>query len=235
MKKVAVFVEGQTEQLFAAELIKQIIGSKGLVVDQYQFRGGKKFARIAKQLKASTIDKTTTWYFRIYDCHGGGEWSTVKSDIIEQLPSLLKASFSFIIGLRDVYPQTDIRKLQKGINYGLPSPQGIPVNIVLAVNEIEAWFLAEDKHYAKMSPSLTITTANAIAGIDLRRDTTETIPHPSEVLKKIYHAVGIGYHKHKWQVQQVVNVLDYANLYLETRKRNHSLNRLLVLLEQVMS
>jgi hypothetical protein len=37
----------------------------------------------------------------------------------------------------------------------------------LAVNETEAWFIAEEKHYSTISSNLTLKLVNSIAGIDV--------------------------------------------------------------------
>ena len=87
MKKIAIFVEGQTEQLFTQELIKQIFGKENVTIEIMKFSGKQGMRNIA-QLSIS-INNTAMYFFKIYDCSGGGNNYTVKSDIREQL-SLLK-------------------------------------------------------------------------------------------------------------------------------------------------
>jgi hypothetical protein len=107
----------------------------------------------------------------------------------------------------------------------------IAVKIILAINEIEAWFIAEENHYAKISSKLSFETANKIAGIDVRADSTESIPHPSAILKKIYQEARTTYNKSEEKVQRTVDALDYANLYVNVRNRNDSLNDFLTCLD----
>jgi len=229
MKKIAVFVEGQTELIFMKELITQVVGTRGLVISSGKFMGGNKSPRMLTELKISTPDNTTQYYFMIYDCATDNR---VKTDIIDQLQSLQNASFTNIIGIRDVYPD-DIAKVKKYLFYGIPK-SSIKISIILAVNETEAWFLAEDMHYNKIDPKLTLDIANCEAKIDLKIASTETIPHPAEILNNIYQHVGKAYHKDKKQVQRTVNKLDYANLYMGVRMRNNSLNELLTSIEGVL-
>lgn len=230
MKKVAVFVEGQTEQVFADELVRNIFGHSKVDVEELQFSGREGSRRI-RTIRSVNIISSTDYLFRIYDCHGGGENSTVKSDIIEQFDQLKKESFSHIIGIRDVYPLSDIKRLQTLMLKGLPSTLVLPVNIILAVHEIESWFLAEENHYPLIDESLTISRVNAIVGFDIAASSTETIDHPSLTLKKIYQSVGKDYKKKKWEVERTVYVLDYNNLYIAVRNRNNSLNELLTCLD----
>jgi hypothetical protein len=230
MKKVAVFVEGQTEQVFTDELVRHIFGHAKVDIEQLQFSGKEGFRRI-RTIRSAPATPSTQYLFRIYDCRGGGENSTVKSDIKEQFSRLLGESFSYIIGIRDVYPLLDLQKLKSMLGFELPNDSALPVEIFLAVREIEAWFLAEENHYRLIDESLTISKVNSIAGIDITTVSTESIDHPSTVLKQIYKSVGKDYEKKKWGVERTVNDLDYENLYLCVRNRNNSLNELLTCLD----
>jgi hypothetical protein len=230
MKKIAVFVEGQTDQIFANELVKHIFGHAQVEIETLQF-SGKEGSRWIHIIRSVDVTSSTKYLFRIYDCHGGGENSTVKSDIIEQFPSLIKESFSFIIGIRDVYPLSDLKKLKSMIHIGLPTETILPVKIFFAVREIEAWFLAEENHYHLIDESLTIPHVNSMVGFNITTTSTETIDQPSLILKKVYQSVGKDYNKKKWEAKRTISVLDYDNLYMAVRNRNDSLNALLTCLD----
>jgi hypothetical protein len=230
MKKIAVFVEGQTEQIFANEMVKHIFGHAKVDIETLQF-SGEEGSRWVHTIRSVDATSSTEYLFRIYDCHGGGNNSTVKSDIIEQFPRLVKESFSFIVGIRDVYPLPDLGKLKSMIYSGLPTGAVLPVKIFLAVREIEAWFLAEENHYHFIDESLTVSRVNTMVGFDITTTSTETINQPSLTLKKIYQSVGKEYNKKKWEVERTVYVLDYDNLYMAVRNRNDSLNELLTCLD----
>lgn len=230
MKKVAIFVEGQTEQIFAGELLRHIFGHNKVDVEELRF-SGKEGSRRIRILRAANAASSSGYFFRIYDCRGGNENSTVKSDIREQFPVLLRDSFSYVIGVRDVYPLSDLGKLKSMINSELPENAALPVRIFLAVREIEAWFLAEEQHYSLIDRSLTVPLVNSVVGFDITTVSTESIDCPSYVLKRIYQRAGKDYDKKKWQVNLTVYNLNYDNLYLCVRKRNNSLNELLACLD----
>jgi hypothetical protein len=224
MKKVAIFVEGQTEQIFVQKLIEQIISPNKVTVTTWQLRGGTKYTRNLILLKTQSVTQQTDYYFEIYDC---GSDSKVKDDIIEHSQSMKQKGFSLIIGLRDVYPNNNkIASLRKYLNFGIPA--NIPTHIVLAVNEVEAWFLAEENHYTKIDTKLTLEKVNAIAGIDVSKDSTETIAHPTEKLQLIYK-----YTKRKHKIHRIADALDYANLYINVRQRNNSLAELFMHLDGI--
>jgi hypothetical protein len=230
MKKIAIFVEGQTEQVFTDRLVRHIFGHSNVDVKFLQF-SGKEGLRHIHILRLENITSSIKYLFYIYDCHGGGEKSTVKSDIVEQFPRLVKESFSYIIGIRDVHPLSSLDRLKIMMNTNLPNNPVLPVKIILAVREIEAWFLAEETHYPKISDRLSFEIANRIIGIDVSRDTTEDIKHPSNTLKQVYIEGGTTYDKSKKKVQRTVDAISYENLYINVRKRNNSLNELLTCLD----
>jgi hypothetical protein len=230
MKKVAIFVEGQTEQIFADNLVRHIFGHAKVDIEKLQFSGKESSRRICT-IRSKNVTSSTKYLFRIYDCHGGGENSTVKSDIREQFNQLLKESFSFVIGIRDVYPLIDMDMLKSNLHLGLPNDNALPVKIFLAVREIEAWFLAEENHYSLIDNSLVVARVNSIVGFDIATISTENIDHPSLILKQIYQSAGKDYNKKKWEAERTVYDLDYENLYLCVRTRNNSLNELLTCLD----
>jgi len=232
MKKIALFVEGQTEQIFAEKLIREIIGMHGFSIESYKFWGGKNISRNPFWLTTQNANGISEYYFVIYDCGGDGK---VQSDIRERLDSLREESFSLVIGIRDVFPETDIEGLKRYLYFGIPAISGVSVKIVLVVNEIEAWFLAEETHYPKISKKLSFKTANDISGIDVSKDDTKIIPHPSDILKKIYMRGRTTYDKSKEKVQRTVDAIDYENLYLNVRNRNDSLNELLTCLDGLIT
>lgn len=226
MKKVAVFVEGQTEQIFVQKLIEQVASPSKVTVTTYQLRGGARYTRNLILLKTQSATPQADYYFEIYDCGGDAK---VKDDIIENLQSMKQKGFSLIIGLRDVYPNNSkIAHLRKYLKFGIPA--GVPTHIVLAVNEVEAWFLAEENHYHKIDTKLTPERVSAIAGVDVCTASTEAVAHPAEKLQRIY-----GYAKSRHKVHRTVNALDYTNLYINVRRRNSSLAELLTQLDSIFS
>jgi len=230
MKKVALFVEGQTEAIFVSEMIRHIFGENETQIIAHNMQ------RMYYKITIDTFqtDGDRKYYFLIYNC---GSDEKVKSSILDNYHKLQQSGFISIIGLQDLFnPQRkkkgiDDDRFQKSINDNLP--QGIPIRIYFAVQEIEAWFIAEDTHYQRISSALTIDLVNSIAGINIQKDDTGKIAHPSVVLNKIYTAGGKkhGYSKNEYAVKSIVENIDIGNLYLSVRHRNSSLNELLVCLD----
>lgn len=225
MNKLAVFVEGQTEQIFMEKLLVEMAEAKSVRIEKRKATGGQTSKRRMRLLEASNIESTHKYYVVIYDC---GTDSRVGSDIKERYEGLVASGYTAIIGIRDVYPQdrNDIPKIRAGLTYQLRTS---PINVlfVLAVMEIEAWFLAEYTHFSRISSALTLELIKSRLDFDPRIDDMQQRPHPSEDLDAIYGLVGYAYNKSKTNVQRTVNELDYAMVYCELTRKFGDLNNLI--------
>jgi hypothetical protein len=227
-KKIALFVEGQTEVIFISEMIRQVFNVNKIKILVHNMTYNRMRTDIYK------TDTTEEYYFLLYNC---GTDNKVKSNIKDNYQNLQQANFIHIIGLQDLFnPQRrkeefDDKKFQETINADIP--QTIPAKIYFAIQEIEAWFIAEETHYQKISSALSIEKVNFIAGIDIQKEDTQKIPHPTVVLDKIYKAGDRkkGYSKNEYTIKDIVSKLDFSNLYLTVRNRNNSLNELLTCLD----
>ena len=216
MNKLAVFVEGQTEQLFVKRFVLEVAGHHKVAMEIRKAFGGS--SRRPRRLLLSTSDASDKQFFVLIVDSASD--SRVASDIRDEYQSLVKAGYSLVLGLRDVYPhlRNEIPAIRKAIKRVLPKGS-IPVHIVLAIMEIEAWFLAEYTHFERLYPRITLAKANAATGYDFQSIDVETIGHPSKTLDRVYRVAGQRYRKDKKQVSKVVDALDYAHMYLEIPER----------------
>ena len=229
MKKIAFFVEGQTEQLFVNRLLCEIAGQRNISVSLKQLRGGK-------TIPAQEILINQVQFYReplnplcealIYDC---GSDDKVKSDILENIESLSVIGFSEIVGIRDLFPLTDLERLKRGLKFIPPQslPLSIPFEIIVAVNEIECWFLAEYTHFAGIHKKITTSRILNSFGFNPCEDDMRVRPNPANDLNMIYQLEGRGYGKKKNQVERTVNYLDYSELYLNIRHKIPELEELI--------
>lgn len=224
MNKLAIFVEGQTEQAFARKLLEEIAGTKNILIEEREARGGRKVKRRMRRLEATAVDSGQKYFVMIVDC---GADERVKSDIAERYDGLVKSGYQGIVGIRDVYPQKreDIPKLRRLLRYKVRS---VPVEVlfVLAVMEIEAWFIAEHTHFERIHDELTTGRIHAEMGFDPAVDDVHLRDHPAEDLHKIYRSVGLAYQKTKAHVERTVDLLDYARVYLDLGQRFGDLQNL---------
>lgn len=226
MKKIAIFVEGQTEQLFVEKLINQIADTNEIVIEARKLTGGNRTIPGWIRLWTSASSTGRAYFFLIVD--SGGD-NTVKSDIRDNYQRLVSEGYNVIIGIRDVYPQvvySDIPKLRSMLNYGMRTVP-IQVGFVLGVMEIETWFICEYTHFGRVDPTLTTAVIKSNLGFDPAVDDVQLRAIPSDDLDKIYQLVGHQYQKDYNSIQVLLNQLDYTLLYCDVRNRLPDLNALI--------
>ncbi len=228
MRKMAIFVEGETEVSFTRRLIEELAGRNNVAVSVKKASGGSRNnARIYQRIYAQNInDPNIKYYFLITNSSND---ERVKSDIKDNYLSLASNGYSSVIGLRDIYPQhrRDIPNLQKYRNIGIPAGT-LPVEMIFAVMETEAWFIGEYEHYTKISSTISLNDATRELGFDPRVTSAEQSNHPASDLDKVYRLGNRRYlSKNKARIDRTVNALDYERLYLDTRSREPSLDSLI--------
>lgn len=209
-KKIAIFVEGQTEQIFLYKLLTEVAGSKNIHFSCERMHSGSPGPTLWLQ-QANHIEGSPEYFALLVDCMGD---ETVKSTMLDRRDSLAKAGYTMILGIRDLYPKpnSELSMTIRRMAYGVPTA-GVPTNIIVAVPEVESWFLQEYNHYSVLDPSLDYTTFSEQFGFDPSVDSAELVVHPAGLLSQIYSTVGLKYSKKSDETQRTVAALDYAHLY----------------------
>jgi hypothetical protein len=132
MRRLAIFVEGQTERLFLVRLIHEITGDKNISIDEERATRGRQFETI----NAYRSNDETKYYILLRDCRSD---SAVKSCILEAVEKMAKANYERILGVLDVYPKkhNDIPDFDRGLKYKVPT-KFIPIKFILAIMETES-------------------------------------------------------------------------------------------------
>jgi hypothetical protein len=226
MNRMAVFVEGYTEVKFVKRLVEEIAGHNNVLIEHREIRGGGKDSGIRRTMglvETARSDTGQEYYILIVDC-GGDE--QVKTRIREEHENLTKKGYSRIIGLRDVrsrFTYAEIPRLELNLPRFIKTSL-IPVEFILAIMEIEAWFLAETTHYARIDPAITVAAIKSTLGFDPENDDLEQRPHPAEDLRRCYAIAGKDYLKGR--AEDTVNALDFAELYCNLTAKIARLKRL---------
>jgi hypothetical protein len=228
-KKLAIFVEGQTERIFIVRLLQEIAGYKQVSIVLNKVSGGKNNLKI-QSLKLNFIEEAP-FFILLYDC---GSNSRVFSVIGKEHRKLSESGYEKIIGLRDLYPDPlEKREIVENGNKGFLKPfqkNGIPISVVLAIMEIEAWFLGEYSFLAKIDSCLTSDFILQNLGFDISTVDVEKIPHPSEHLDRIYKLIQRNYDKSKATVEEIVSYLNYELIYWHLV---HSIKQLKILIDEI--
>jgi len=230
MKKIAFFVEGQTEQIFIEKLVKELLGEKTSILCKRTLGGTN--APKQELVRNAIFVRRPSYQALIYDC---GSDNRVKSEILENLINLKESGYSCIIGMRDLYPlsEEELPRLEKGLKF-LPASfrkLNYPFDVIVIVQEVETWFLGETHHYKKVDQRLTGPFINKYLGFNpFAIDPTER-RHPSKDLNDIYQLVGKSYTKRYWQVKQLVKQLDFDHILRHMRYDIDSLGELISIIE----
>lgn len=232
MNKLAIFVEGYTEIVYVEKLIEEIAGQNKVVIESRRISGGTNVKRKTEIIKAAKPAMGQKYYVLLVDC-GGDE--SVKTRIIEEHDNLTKQGYSRIIGLRDVRPKfthAEIPKLEMNLPRYIKTSLA-PVTFILAIMEIEAWFLAETTHFQRIHPSITIAAIKTTLGFDPQMDDMAQRLTPAEDLNKCYRIGGKTYIKSRAQV--TIDALDYALIYMDLRNQITYLGRLIATIDAFLS
>lgn len=222
LKRVAVFVEGLTEQMFVTKLFEEVLTNDKLAIINTKMTGGSTCPINIRTIRAEVEDENTEYYILIVDCSGDG---TVKSYMLDQRQSLIDAGYSVILGLLDLFPRRpeEFHRKLMGLLYGVPQ-KPIPIKFTLSIAEIESWFIGEASHFLNIDPALTCQLIDDNIGYDPSVHNVEEIEQPSSDLNDIYQIVGKNYIKNKDALQETIDALDYSEIYFALPNRIPSLS-----------
>lgn len=231
MRRIAFFVEGQTEQIFMNRLVREILDTDCTNIILKQYRGGANVPKREINITRSFV-LNPRYEVLISDC---GSDNRVKSEMLEQIVSLMTNGYELVVGMRDLYPMSleELPKLERGLRFFPKSfeKESKYMDIIVAIREVETWFIGEYTHFKKIDKRLTGHLIQKRLGFNPSTVNPEIIEHPAKTLDDIYRLVGKSYVKRRWQVQRIVKKLDVSFLKQEVSRESNSLNRLVTILE----
>ncbi|MGL4231343.1 MAG: hypothetical protein ACRCWJ_08255 [Casimicrobium sp.] len=228
MRKVAVFVEGLTEQEFVVDVLLALAGKRGIDIELCKQVNGRLTNRTVRTTAASPQH-----FVLVADCSNDDQ---VLSQIRDQHQSLSAAGFSSIVGLRDAYPsiaRNDIERLKKRVSNYLPKG-GAVASLHIAVMEVEAWFLGERSHFAKIDPYLTQEKIAQSRPLVFSQS-AEIFETPAAELHSVYQIANKAYisqgRKSLKRIRRTVDALSMEAMYTSVRSELASWNEFLSVLE----
>lgn len=207
MIKVSFFVEGQTERIFLEKFFSEYFGIIKVIIESNKLIGDK-----TRQIRARKINSNTEVYVLIYEVMNGDK---VVSEVLDKAERMIKNGYRQLLALRDLYPKK-IEEKDRVISATLKEFNKFPfadkLKHILAIMEIEAWFLADYKLFEKVDTRLTAQFINQNSGLDLVSTDPETYPHPAKIINSILKIVGKSYKKHEAQSYNIIYNIDYEYL-----------------------
>ena len=208
MKKIAIFVEGQTERIFVEKFLIEYFGYYKIELELQKYLGTKGIKFLGKR-----ENPYAQFFVLIFDV--GGD-STVVTALKERAENMINNSgYSYILALQDLYPR---KREEKNIvieTFGKIFKDYFfadKLKLILAIMEIEAWFLADYNLFGRISPLATTKLIQEKIGVDLIHDNPESYRHPSSIINQIYSIFGQKYKKREKQSYQIVYKIDFPFL-----------------------
>ncbi len=222
-RKIAFVVEGQTELQFVRELLVSCAAENQLHIKSVVASGGRGGPRTLVEVTAES-DRGQPYFALIY-CSATD--SRVASDVLDNYEGWRRKGFVGIVSLRDLYPllAADAPRVRRQMTFGQKTK---PIRIVnvLSIAEVEAWFLAETTHYARIHSGLSAQSAAATLSFDAAVEDVEARLHPSQDLHDVYATVGLAYSKRRNAIARTVAAIDFHELALTVAPRVPALNLL---------
>jgi len=215
MKRIAIFVEGQAEQIFIRDLLLKIFDCSKL-----SFTCVKLYAGQMQQVPYSynVGQSHVRIHFLIVDAANDRK---VLSAIKEREKYLFREGYSNVFGLRDMYSD-DYYKYSTTINDDVidrfidGASQTISlmsrpekIHLHFAIMELEAWFIGMYNLFCKINSALNVNYIEHKTGYNLAEiDPQREFYKPSDELDRILRLVGMQYVKHSHDVNSISSQID---------------------------
>lgn len=222
MRRVAIFTEGLTEQIFTREFLFRMFDASKIKFECYELLSHELRPSPYNYPNRPNVD--TEIFFMIVQVHGD---EGVLSAIKERERHLIeKGKYDIILGLRDMYSDA-YHRMAKGVIKNSVTKRLIDshamqiekmtysdkIKICYAIMEIEAWFIGMYNLFHKIDPVLTVNYINEKLGIDLKAiDPQLSFYKPSEYFKSILSLNGKKYNKTRSDVEAICAHMDLADI-----------------------
>lgn len=226
MSKVAIFVEGQSEQIFIRHLLLRTMDCSKVSFICLRLYAGKTIPA-----RFDYPNPHAEMSFLIVNV---GQDEKVLSEIKEREEDLIKQGFDRIIGLRDMYSEKYLKRSPSGIDnsvtrafidgwnstiQSMSEPSKIKMHI--AIMELEAWFLAMYDIFSRINSILSVDYIEKELGFNLADiDPQNEFFKPAEEVYRIFQLVGARYQKSKHDVESIcsqINTNDLCNAFKNGR------------------
>jgi len=223
MRKIAIFVEGQTELITVREFLLREFNWNGIEIQCRTFYKKSDFKKVPYDVSCPNPEV----HFQIINV---GNDESVLTRILQREKYMWNSDYEKIIGLRDMYSKAYredasqinnkvTEKFIKGAAETIKNKAKSPekIKMCFAIMEIEAWFLGMYKVFEKLDNRLTAQYIKEQIGIDMEYVDPQTeFFHPANEMEKVYKLAGMSYDKHKGDIEAIVKHLskdDYTYLH----------------------
>lgn len=233
MRKIAVFLEGQTELITTREfLLKKY--SYVVNIDCFQqFKEGN-----TRPVEYSYKCPFSEVYYELINV---GNDQKVLSAILEREKSIFLNGYEKIIGLRDMYSKV-YRELSNGIidqelNFKIitndqetirkKSVNSSKIFFCFSIMEIESWFLGIQNLFLRLHQGLSVDFIRNRLNFDLSIvDPEFHFFHPAKTFSDIFELQNLSYDKRKGDIEAIckhMTIEDFSDLYNSPKCKSFNL------------
>lgn len=207
VKKIAIFVEGQTELVFLRHILSNCFNLEKISFECLDLEGN--------EIPYPYTNEHAIIHFQIINI---GNDEKVLAEIKRRESDLFLKGFEAIIGLRDMYSEQYDKKSKGKINKDITdkfienaneeiNKMSKPDKIYyhFAIMEIEAWLLAMYENFERIDDSLTLEFLNDLLKSKLELiDCEEEFYKPSREMYAIFKSINSNYSKSKSVSEKIV-------------------------------
>jgi hypothetical protein len=222
MRKIAIFTEGQSEQIFIRHLLLRTMDCSKMGFSCLRLHAGKTI-----HVPFDYPNPNAEVCFLIVNV---GQDEKVLSVIKEREKDLIKKGFERIIGLRDMYSEEYSKRSPNGIDnsvtrafidgwnstiQSMSNPSKIKMHI--AIMELEAWFLGMYNMFERLNPALHIDYIERELGFNLSVIDPQTeFFKPTDIVSNILQLISWQYKKSEHDIESIcsrINMSDFSNAF----------------------
>ncbi len=211
--KIAIFVEGQTEQIFITKLLYNFFPPEKIQILSTRRNG--------RHEEINILDKAShaEYFVLIYVAEGDNR---ALSALKDYYPKMEHRGFTKFFVLRDLKSQ-EYKKFGDAIidkQRSFINQINSKKNIFLHYSkmEIEAWFLAAPQLFYEIDKRLTVQNIKKTIGQDLDVvDPEIAFKSPASEVKRIFKSIDQSYSKSETDVKEIVSHIDWAELCFQFR------------------
>lgn len=220
MRKVAIFAEGQAEQIFVRHLLLRTMDCSKVSFICLRLYAGK---MIPARFNYPNPHAETS--FLIVNV---GNDETVLSAIKDREKGLLEKGYEKIIALRDMYSENYCKRSPRVIDESITKlfidswhstiesmSDPAKIKMRVAIMELEAWFLGMYNIFGRINSRLSVDYIEKELGFNLADIDPQTeFFKPAEEVHKIFQLVRARYHKSEHDVERICSKItptDFCN------------------------
>jgi hypothetical protein len=222
MRKIAIFAEGQSEQIFVRHFLALTLGWEKISFNCFRLRANRML-----RARFDYPNEHAEFHFMIVNVAND---ERVLSFIKDTEVTLLQKGYEKIIGLRDMYSEEYKKRSPGRINQNVTRvfienadktieqmSEPDRIKMLFAIMELEAWFLGMYNVFERLNPELTVGYIERELGHNLSAIDPQTeFFRPADIVNDIFSLISGRYKKSYGEIESIcskIEINDFHNAF----------------------